>query len=53
MGFQKVERGCPAFGAEYAAVMLRVDGGSKGHYGPLRTKAAEIRPECEGLCSSL
>lgn len=35
--------------AEYAAVMLRVDGGSVGHYGPLRTKTAEIRPECDAM----
>ncbi len=47
--FQKLEKECPAFAAEYAAVMLRVAGGSKGHYGPLRTKAAEIRPECDAL----
>lgn len=49
MTFQKMEKECPAFAAEYAAVMLRVAGGSKGHYGPLRTKAAEIRPECDDL----
>jgi hypothetical protein len=24
-------------------------GGNKGHYGPLRTKAAEIRPECDAM----
>lgn len=47
--FQKMEKECPAFAAEYAAVMLRVLGGSKGHYGPLRTKAAEIRPECDAM----
>ena len=29
--------------------MLRVQGGALGHYGPLRTKAAEIRPECDAL----
>lgn len=47
--FQKLEKECPAFAAEYAAVMLRVSGGSKGHYGPLRTKAAEVRPECDEM----
>ena len=49
LAFQKLEKECPAFAAEYAAVMLRVSGGNKGHYGPLRTKAAEIRPECDDL----
>lgn len=49
LAFQKLEKECPAFATEYAAVMLRVLGGSKGHYGPLRTKAAEIRPECDQM----
>lgn len=49
LDFQKREKDCPAFAAEYAAVMLRVEGGSLGHYGPLRTKAAEIRPECDAM----
>jgi hypothetical protein len=49
LAFQKLEKECPAFAAEYAAVMLRVSGGSKGHYGPLRTKAAEVRPECDAM----
>ena len=47
--FQQMEKECPAFAAEYAAVMIRVDGGSVGHYGPLRTKAAEVRPECDAM----
>ncbi len=47
--FQELEKNCPAFAAEYAAVMLRVSGGSVGHYGPLRTRAAEVRPECDEL----
>jgi hypothetical protein len=49
LSFQQLEKACPAFAAEYAAVMLRVDGGTAGHYGPLRTKAAEVRPECDAL----
>jgi hypothetical protein len=47
--FQELEKKCPAFAAEYAAVMLRVSGGSAGHYGPLRTRAAEVRPECDAM----
>jgi len=49
LDFQQLEKECPAFAAEYAAVMLRVSGGSAGHYGPLRTKAAEVRPECDEM----
>ena len=44
--FQKMSKGCPAFAAEYAAVMLRV---KRSHYGPLNNRAAEIRPECDEL----
>lgn len=49
LDFQKRSKECPAFAAEYAAVMLRVDGGRLGHYGPLRTQAAEVRPECDAM----
>jgi hypothetical protein len=47
--FQKREKECPVFAAEYAAVMMRVSGGSGGHYGPLRTRTAELRPECDAM----
>jgi hypothetical protein len=47
--FQRLEKACPAFAAEYVAVMLRVLGGSHGHYGPIQTKAAELRPECDAM----
>jgi hypothetical protein len=47
--FQRLSKECPAFSVEYAAVMLRVRGGSKGHYGPLRTKAAEIQRSCNNM----
>jgi len=29
--------------------MLRVAGGSVGHYGPLRRKEAELRTECDQM----
>ncbi len=47
--FQELEKKCPAFAVEYAAVMLRVSGGSKGHYGPLRRHDAEVRTECDSM----
>lgn len=53
LDFQKLEKTCPAFAAEYAAVMLRVSGGSAGHYGPLRTRAAEVRPECDAMLEQI
>ncbi len=51
--FQELSKGCPGFAAEYAAVMLRVAGGSTGHYGPLRRKEAELRLECDSLLQSI
>ncbi|HPS31652.1 MAG TPA: hypothetical protein PLZ43_15465 [bacterium] len=51
--FQALEKECPIFAAEYAAVMLRVSGGSKGHYGPLRTRAAEVRTECDSMFNEI
>src|SRR5258706_11979834 len=53
LDFQRIEKACPAFAAEYAAVMLRVSGGSSGHYGPLRTRAAEVRPECDSMLQQI
>lgn len=51
--FQQLEKECPIFAAEYAAVMLRVSGGSKGHYGPLRRREAEVRPECDAMFAAV
>ncbi len=51
--FQQLEKECPIFAAEYAAVMIRVSGGSKGHYGPLRRREAEVRPECDAMFAAI
>lgn len=47
--WQKTTKECPAFAMEYAAVVLRKNGGSKGEFGPIRQKKVEIRAECEDL----
>ncbi len=44
--WQALTKSCPSFATEYAAVLLRLNGGSKGEWGPLRTKAAEVVKEC-------
>lgn len=51
--YQKLNKECPVFAAQYAAIMLRTLGGTKGHYGPLRTKAAEIKLECNDMLLSV
>jgi hypothetical protein len=51
--FQKLSKECPMFATEYAAVMVRVNGGSTGHYGPLRKREAGILPACEDMLESI
>lgn len=47
--WQKLTKECPAFAVEYAAVLLRSHGGSKGEFNPLRKKQVEVNPDCFGL----
>ncbi len=47
--FQELTKKCPAFAVEYTAVMLRLSGGSKGHYGPLRRKEAQVLQKCDAM----
>jgi len=44
--FQELCKSCPAFSVETAAVGLRV---LRKHWGPINTRAAEIRPEADDL----
>jgi hypothetical protein len=44
--FQKLCKLCPAFAAEAAAAGLRV---LRSHWGPINSRAAEIRPEADKL----
>jgi len=47
--WQQLTKTCPAFATEYAAVLMRVHGGRKGEFGPLRNHAAEVRPVCDAM----
>jgi hypothetical protein len=47
--WQRLTKSCPTFATEYGAVVLRTSGGSKGEYGPIRKRAAEILPECDKM----
>jgi hypothetical protein len=44
--FQKLSKACPAFAVEFSAVGLRRQ---RRHWGPINTRAAELRPECDAL----
>ena len=44
--FQRLSKECPAFAAEFAGVGLR---NIRTHWGPINTRAAEIRPECNTM----
>ncbi len=48
--FQRLSKECPAFAAEFAAVGLRTD---RMHWGPINSKAAEIRPECDAMLKEI
>lgn len=44
--YQSFNKACPAFAAEYAMTMLRVQ---RKHYGPINRKEAEVIPACNQL----
>jgi hypothetical protein len=44
--FQRLCKACPAFAAEFAAVGLR---NIRKHWGPINTRAAEVRRECDAM----
>lgn len=48
--FQKMAKSCPAFATEFAMITLRK---LRRHYGPINTKAAEVRPECDDMLSKV
>lgn len=48
--FQRLSKACPAFAAEFAAVGLR---NIRSHWGPINTRAAEIRPECDAMLKQI
>ena len=46
MEFQRLSKASPAFAAEFAAVGLR---NIRTHWGPINTRAAELRNECDAM----
>jgi len=44
--YQKFNKACPAFAAEYAMTMLRI---ARTHYGPINRMEAEVVPACGQL----
>lgn len=44
--FQKFNKACPAFAAEYAMTMLRI---ARTHYGPINRIEAEVVPACDQM----
>lgn len=47
--WQQLSKTCPAFATEYAAVLIRVHGGKRGEFGPLRNRATQLMPECDTM----
>lgn len=44
--WQKLSKTCPAFAAEYGALVMRFNGGQVGEFGPIRHKNAQYVPAC-------
>lgn len=44
--FQRFQKACPAGAAEYAAIVLRINGGAEGHFGPIRRHEVELLKAC-------
>jgi hypothetical protein len=53
LAWQKLAKACPALATEYAAVVLRMSGGEKGEFGPIRHKAAELKTDCDAMLSQI
>lgn len=47
--WQQLTKTCPAFATEYAAVLMRVHGGRRGEFGPLRNRATQLLPVCDAM----
>lgn len=48
--YQNFNKSCPAFAAEYAMTMLRIE---RGHYGPINRKEAEVVPACNTMLKTV
>lgn len=48
--FQRFVKSCPAFGAEYAMITLRV---LRKHYGPINRKEAELNGACDQMLETV
>lgn len=51
--FQELSKTCPAFSAEYASILVRKSGGTKGEYGPLRSKKSELNLDCDNMLQDI
>jgi len=51
--WQRLTKVCPAFATEYAAIVLRKSGGSKGEFNPIRKQQAEVSQQCDSMLESV
>lgn len=47
--WQKFTKICPAFATDFAAVVLRKNGGHEGQFGPIVERETEILPACDAM----
>jgi hypothetical protein len=53
LDWQRLTKACPAFSTEYGAVVLRVNGGAHGEFGPIRKRQAEVLPACDDMLKNV
>ncbi|WLE59296.1 hypothetical protein GIY62_00895 [Burkholderia plantarii] len=51
--WQRLTKSCPAFATEYAAVVLRKNGGLKGEFNPIRKQQAQLIPACDAMLQNV
>jgi hypothetical protein len=51
--WQRMTKSCPAYAAEYAAVVIRKNGGAKGEFNPIRKHQAEVLPACDSMFAEI
>jgi len=51
--WQRITKRCPAFAVDYAAVVIRKNGGAKGEFNPIRKHQAEVLPACGSMFTEI
>lgn len=51
--WQRLAKDCPGFATEWAAIGIRLNGGTKGEFGPIKRKEVELIPACNQMLKDI